>query len=117
MSAYSFTNCAACGNALDASHKCPVCGWQMQPSARSVRCAICGEQAPRTPGYDDGRYAVALVPNPHGWSRTFFPWNEEKMRQGAVVAEQTWLCPKDAAEVAKFIAHRRQPMRTEYENL
>lgn len=48
-----------------------------------------------------------------------FPFPTLTQRTGPwdYMREAQLICPPCAGEVAKFIAHRREPMRTEYENL
>jgi len=90
------------------------------PKDPPVHCGICNLKAP----YVIGRVLApmahhkGLVPDTDGWARNFFPWPDAKAREGAMVwPESIWLCPADAKKVAEFIAHLKQPMRTEYENL
>lgn len=130
--AYSEPNAAPIGRRFEKT--CPLCGFvsdrigsaptfcvacdspfEMKKD-KPVHCAICNQQAPYVVGMLPNYLQKGLVPNTAGWGRSFFPW-PERMSEGLAVHESQWTCPPCAVEVAKFIAHRRQPMRTEYENL
>lgn len=91
------------------------------PAEPDKHCAICNGKAPKVPMRSFTRLGFALTPDPVGWMRVTFPMSSLKdMLEGAITAadrECQLICPPCAGEVAKFIAHRRQPMRTEYENL
>lgn len=91
------------------------------PAEPDKHCAICNGKAPKVPMRSFTRLGFALTPDPVGWMRVTFPMSSLKdMLEGALTAadrECQLICPPCAGEVAKFIAHRRQPMRTEYENL
>ncbi len=73
-----------------------------------VHCVVCNSAAPMVMRFAAWRNGKCLTPNTAGWMRSCFPWPAETSFIKAL--EWQWLCPKDAIEVAKFVAHRRVPM-------
>jgi hypothetical protein len=83
------------------------CDRTVEP-APARHCVVCGVAAPMEMALVPWLDGKRLEPNTTGWMRSDFPYRVP--RSGLVLDESQWLCPRDAEEVAKFIAHRRVPM-------
>jgi hypothetical protein len=109
--------CPTCGaKPLGADGRsCGGCGLALRDDGPDIHCAVCNIAAPRRAGAGFRHHYSVMIPDASGWMRSFFPWKDPP--EGARWPEEQWICPKDAAEVAKFITHRRQPMVDDFDNL
>lgn len=85
---------------------------RLLPPEKTQHCVVCNLAAPMVIGTSYSRFGFGLTPDPGGWMRIFFPWPTLKQQAAGVMSlqETQLICPPCGSEVAKFIAHRREPM-------